>query len=238
MGVHHQAGDLVRVLLLRVQGTRREKLAHILRIVRLLVRLEDGRPRKRLAAQTAPERPLPSMHSTVVLHVMAQLEGLPTKLALKGPIPGVGGQVSNKGGHIRERFTTELAQNDAPWGRRIVQIHRGGRLIRGIRRLAARVHPTGGRRLRNAQRGHAALLAILQRLQAVAQNVPGQFALMRKADAAVHAGVDAGRRAGQPWGVGGVVGPLLQSDSHTSTSCRVCGSGRGGAGKKLTLVSA
>jgi len=53
------------------------------------VGLEYRRPRKGLAAQRTPERPLAGVHTTVVLHVMAQLERLAAELAFERPIAGV-----------------------------------------------------------------------------------------------------------------------------------------------------
>lgn len=49
---------LGRGVVLPVDRRRRQELAHVLRVVRLLVRLQDRRAGERLAAHAAPERPL------------------------------------------------------------------------------------------------------------------------------------------------------------------------------------
>lgn len=49
---------LVRRLFLRLDGAGRQKLAHVLRVVRFLVRLQDGGARECLTAHAAPERSL------------------------------------------------------------------------------------------------------------------------------------------------------------------------------------
>lgn len=83
-------GRLLRRVFLRgIHGARRQELPHVLWIVRLLVGLQYRRPRERLPAQRTPERPLAGVHSTVVLHVMPQLEGLAAELALERPVAGV-----------------------------------------------------------------------------------------------------------------------------------------------------
>ena len=70
----------------RIHGARGQELAHILRIMCLFVGLEYGRPREGLAAQRTPERPFPGVHPAMVLHVVAQLEGLAAELALERPV--------------------------------------------------------------------------------------------------------------------------------------------------------
>jgi len=72
-----------------VHGARGQELAHILRVMCLFVGLKYRRPREGLAAQRTPERSFASMHATVVLHMMAQLERLTAELALERPVAGM-----------------------------------------------------------------------------------------------------------------------------------------------------
>ena len=86
---------MMRVLLGRVDGTGREKLAHVLGVVGLLVSLKYGGPREGLAAEGAAKGPLSRVNSAVVFHVVPELESLAAKLALERPVTGVCGQVAN-----------------------------------------------------------------------------------------------------------------------------------------------
>lgn len=205
--------ELMRTVILSVQRAGRQKLPHVLGIVSLFVRFEDGRSRERLPAQTTPKRPFTGMDTTVVLHVMSQFKRFPAKLALERSIARMGGQVSDQRGHVRKRFTTKLAQHHTARLRgRFFHVH-GSRfgsqqIVRIGRFLSALFWPTSGR-LRQIQRRYSALFPILERLQRVTENVPGQFALVGERGAAVHALVDSGRRSARNAGV--VVEPLLRN---------------------------
>jgi len=60
----------------------------------------------------------------VVLHVVAQLEGLAAVLALEGAVARVRRQVRDEGAHVGERLAAELADDGVAAGGR-VQLHEG-----------------------------------------------------------------------------------------------------------------
>lgn len=168
--------------------------------MRLLVRLEDGGARERLPAQGAAEGPLPRVHPAVVLHVVAQLERFAAVLALKGSVPCVCGQVRDQRADVWERLAAKLAEHSV-WcavhiqdGTVVVMGYAGEVIldqVQGLqrRRQEAEPWPQAGRRL------HGELVAELERLQAVRQDVPRQFALVGERGTAVRAEEGAGRRA-------------------------------------------
>lgn len=102
---------LGRGVVLPVDRRRRQELAHVLRVVRLLVRLQNRRTGERLAAHAATERSLTCVHPTVVFHVVPQLERLAAELALERPVTGVHGQVRDQRRHVREALAAELTQH-------------------------------------------------------------------------------------------------------------------------------
>lgn len=181
-----------------VHRTRREHLAHVLGVVRLLVRLEDGAARERLAAQAAAKGPLARVHSAVVFHVVAQLERLAAKGTLEGAVAGVGRQVRHQRADVRERLAAELADDGRALGgvngrrarhrRRKVHLEgaevgveakrrrrRGGAGRRTVRLelrpevVVAEVERLDGRRRRQEETG----VAVLERVKTVRQYVPG-----------------------------------------------------------------
>lgn len=107
--------SLVRALLLRVHGARREELARVLGIMRLLVRFQYRRPRECLTAQHATKWSLARVHSTVIFHMMSKLERLPAEFALKRSISCMYRQMRDQRGDVGETFSTKLAQYDVPW---------------------------------------------------------------------------------------------------------------------------
>lgn len=109
---HHKLGPLVRTLLFRVQRARRQELAYIFWIVGLLVRLQYRTPRERLSTEGTPERSLPRVHSTVVLHVVPEFERLPTELTLERSVACVDGKMRDQRANIGKRFPAEFAQDD------------------------------------------------------------------------------------------------------------------------------
>lgn len=109
-------GPLVRTLLFRVQGARRQELAYIFRIVGLLVRLQYRTPGERLSAEGTPEGSLARVHSTVVLHVVPEFERLPAELALERSVAGVDGKMRDQRADIGKGFPAELAQDDPVTG--------------------------------------------------------------------------------------------------------------------------
>ena len=182
-----------------VHRTRREHLAHVLGVVRLLVRLEDGAARKRLATQAAAKGPLAGVHSAVVFHVVAQFERLAAKGTLEGAVAGVRRQVRHQRADVRERLAAELADDgralDGVHGRRAGhrrrrKVHlegaevgveterrrrRGGAGRRTVRLelrsevVVAEVERLDGRRRRQEETG----VAVLERVKTVRQYVPG-----------------------------------------------------------------
>ena len=56
------------------------------RQMRLLVRFQNGRTRERLAAQMTRKRALPGVHPAVVLHVVTQFERLAAIVAPERPL--------------------------------------------------------------------------------------------------------------------------------------------------------
>jgi hypothetical protein len=174
---------LVGALLLRVQRTWRQELANVFGIVRLLVGLEYRRPGEGLPAEAAPERSLARVHPAVVLHVVAQLEGLAAELALEGAVARVHRQMGDQAAHVREALAAELAEDDAA-GARLAQVHvHRGRLVGGV----GGWHAAAEERRRRLQ-----LLAVLEGLEAVGEDVAGELALMGERATAVHARVEAG----------------------------------------------
>lgn len=189
---------LVRTLLFRVQGARRQELAYIFWIVGLLVRLQDRAARERLSTQGTPEGPLARMHSTVVLHVVPEFERFPTELALERSIAGVGGQMGYQRANVGKRLPAELTEDDAVRRRQIEFHGRRWWLVGGIGRLMCcgwysptemRLHQVEW--FTNTERGAMVLLelAIFQRFQTVREDVAGELALMRKRRTTVHAGI-------------------------------------------------
>lgn len=200
---------LTRGLLLGgLDGTRGQELAHVLWVVGLLVGLKYRRPREGLAAEAAPEGPLARVHPAVVLHVVAQLEGLAAELALEGPVAGVGGQVAYERAHVGEALAAELAEDDPRAGRvggrtrgRELEVHGLDHEARGVTVVSGLGGGRGGQvkvsgRNRGCRRGLEAqllgleqgrLLPVLERLEAVREDVARQLALVEERGTAVHA---------------------------------------------------
>lgn len=195
ISLRNYSRGLVRALLLGVERTGREELPDVLGIVRLLVGLEDRRPREGLAAECASEGSFSGVHATVVLHVMPQLERFTAELALEGSITSVDRQMRDERADVREGFAAELAEDDARSVGGELQFHRRRRLISGVRRFVAhgwtsrssevRVHQV--ERFRKSKGSVMLQLPVLERLQAVREDVPRQLALVWERGAAVHA---------------------------------------------------
>lgn len=130
----------------------------------------------------------------MVFHMMAQFEGFPAELALERPVAGVDGQMRDQRRHVREALAAELAQHHiAGFELRQVEVERlvGGRsAVRG-RRRRGRGRRVEQRPQRGQGQGPAQRLPVLEGLERVRQDVPGQLALVRETGAAVHARVNA-----------------------------------------------
>ena len=187
-------------LFTRVHGApgRGQELADILWVVRLLVRLEDGGAGEGFAAECAAEGPLPRVHAAVVLHVVPELKRLAAVLALEGPVARVRRQVADEGAHVGKRLAAELAQHGV--GRpgaavelqdgAVVVVRHAGEVVldevEGLQRRGQQAQPGG--------RLHGQLLAELEGLQAVREDVASQLALVGERRPAVRAEERAGRR--------------------------------------------
>lgn len=85
------------------------------------MRLQNGGPRERLAAQRAAERALASVHPAVVLHMVAQFERLAAELALERTIACMRRQVADQRTHVWKRFAAEFAHCAGRLGRSRLQ---------------------------------------------------------------------------------------------------------------------
>lgn len=153
-------------------------------------------------------RGLTRVDAAVVLHVMAQLEGLAAELALEGAVARVHGQMRDERWHVREALAAELAQHH------VARLHGHEVHIQWMVvgwRQGGQVGGFGQRQGRQSTAQHG--LAILEGLQGMRQDVARQFALVREPGPAVHAGKHspvALPRAHVKW--------LLQPQKRTSTS--------------------
>lgn len=64
-----------------------------------------------LSAQSTTKRSLTRVHSTMVFHVVTQLESFATELALERPVPRMHWQMRDERAHVRKGFAAELAQH-------------------------------------------------------------------------------------------------------------------------------
>lgn len=148
-------------------------------------RLSTG-PARPERTQTALENMLTSVNSAVILHMMPQLERLPTELALERAVARVDRQVRDQRRHVREALAAELAQHHVPGLHGAdVQVER--------RLLGRRAHVGRLAELADQRQPHRPAhqrVAVLQRVERVRrQNVPRQFALVRERRPAMYARV-------------------------------------------------
>lgn len=125
----------------------------------------------------------------MVLHVVTQLERLAAEFALERSVAGMGRQMCYQASNVREGFAAELAEDDTGgWigvGREL-EVHRLDRTRSGVVGLARQMHTRLEAQLRlQLQMGR--LLAVLERLEAVREDVPRQLALVEERGTAVHA---------------------------------------------------
>lgn len=126
---------------------------------------------------------LTRVDAAVVLHMVAQLEGLATELTLEGTVARVHGQMRDERRHVREALAAELAEHHVTrlhghefHVQRMVFGRRQDRQVGGLAQWQGR------------QRAPQHGFAVLEGLQGMRQDVARQFALMREPGPAVHAG--------------------------------------------------